>query len=77
MNVTQGGSSSPMNDGSRIFLDFAVYRGADLIEDLRARDFTINAIAYNLRDETIIDPTEGGKDLRAKDHPRLFAHIFI
>jgi len=53
-------------DGSRIFLDFAVYRGADLLEDLRARDFTINAIAYNLRDETIIDPTEGGKDLRAK-----------
>ncbi len=53
-------------DGSRVFLDFAVYRGADLIEDFRARDFTINAIAYNLRDETIIDPTEGGKDLRAK-----------
>ncbi|MDO9303229.1 MAG: HD domain-containing protein [Anaerolineales bacterium] len=52
--------------GSRIFLDFAVYRGADLLADLRARDFTINAIAYNLRDETIIDPTEGGKDLRAK-----------
>lgn len=53
-------------DGSRIFLDFAVYRGADLLEDLRARDFTINAIAYNLRDETMIDTTEGGKDIRAK-----------
>jgi putative nucleotidyltransferase with HDIG domain len=53
-------------DGSRTFLDFAVYRGADLLEDLRARDFTINAMAYNLRDETIIDPTEGGKDLRTK-----------
>jgi len=61
-------------DGSRIFLDFAVYRSADpstgsghsLLEDLRARDFTVNAMAYNLRDETIIDPTEGGKDLRAK-----------
>jgi len=53
-------------DGSRTFLDFAVYRGATLEEDLRARDFTINAIAYNLRDETIFDPTEGGKDLRAK-----------
>lgn len=60
-------------DGSRIFLDFAVYRsdpstgsGRSLIEDLRGRDFTINAIAYNLCDETIIDPTEGGRDLRAK-----------
>ena len=30
-------------------------------EDLRARDFTINALAYNLRDETIIDPLDGGK----------------
>jgi tRNA nucleotidyltransferase/poly(A) polymerase len=53
-------------DGSRVFLDFAVYRGVGLIEDLRGRDFTINAIAYNLRDESIIDPTEGGRDLRAK-----------
>jgi putative nucleotidyltransferase with HDIG domain len=53
-------------DGSRIFLDFAVYRGINLEADLRARDFTINAIAYNLRDETIIDPLEGGNDLRQK-----------
>jgi tRNA nucleotidyltransferase/poly(A) polymerase len=53
-------------DGSRTYLDFAVYRGANLTEDLRGRDFTINAIAYNLRDEAIIDPAVGGKDLRAK-----------
>jgi tRNA nucleotidyltransferase/poly(A) polymerase len=53
-------------DGSRIFLDFAVYRGPNLDADLRARDFTINAIAYNLHDGTIIDPLEGGKDLREK-----------
>ena len=61
-------------DGSRIFLDFAAYRGSEfpaspsqsLEEDLRARDFTINAMAYNLRDQTIIDPLEGGKDARAK-----------
>ncbi len=53
-------------DGSRIFLDFAVFRGVDLIEDLHRRDFTMNAIAYNLRDETLVDPTQGGKDLHAK-----------
>ncbi|MBI5951512.1 MAG: HD domain-containing protein [Chloroflexi bacterium] len=53
-------------DGSRAYLDFAVYRGENLTADLRGRDFTINAIAYNLRDGAIIDPTEGGKDLRAK-----------
>jgi len=53
-------------DGTRIYLDFASYRGANLEEDLRARDFTINAIAYNLNDDTIIDPTNGGSDIRAK-----------
>ncbi len=53
-------------DGSRTFLDFATYRGANLEEDLRARDFTINAMAYDLRNETIIDPLEGGNDLRTK-----------
>lgn len=53
-------------NGTRIFLDFTVYRGANINEDLRARDFTINAIAYNLRDNTIIDPLEGASDIRAK-----------
>jgi tRNA nucleotidyltransferase/poly(A) polymerase len=53
-------------DGSRTFLDLATYRGATLEEDLRARDFTINAIAYNLHDGTLIDPTDGAKDIRAK-----------
>ncbi len=53
-------------DGSRVFLDFSVYRGATLEDDLRARDFTINALAYNPRSQQLIDPTEGGKDLRGK-----------
>ncbi|MDP1779149.1 MAG: hypothetical protein Q8K73_02635, partial [Anaerolineales bacterium] len=63
-------------DGKRVFLDFATFRGTNpstrfasgqsLEEDLRARDFTINAIAYNLRDNTIIDPMDGANDIRAK-----------
>ncbi len=53
-------------DGSRIFLDFASYRGDSLDADLRGRDFTINALAYDLRNDTIIDPLEGASDLRAK-----------
>ncbi len=53
-------------EGTRIFLDFATYRGANLEEDLRARDFTINALAYNLCDNTIIDPLNGANDIRAK-----------
>ena len=53
-------------NGTRTFLDFATYRGANLEEDLRARDFTINALAYNLRDNTIIDPLNGANDIRSK-----------
>src|SRR5215213_3413680 len=41
------------SDGTRTFLDFAAYRGKDLNEDLRARDFTINAIAFDLRTQTL------------------------
>ena len=50
--------------GNRIFLDFATYRGRNLEEDLRARDFTMNAIAFNLQDQTLIDPLNGASDLR-------------
>lgn len=54
-------------DGSRIFLDFAAYRdGATLEADLRARDFTINALAFDLHADSILDPLDGAKDLRAK-----------
>lgn len=53
-------------EGARTFLDFATYRGNSLEEDLRARDFTINAIAYDVRANAIIDPLNGASDLRAK-----------
>ena len=53
-------------DGSFTYLDFATYRGANLEEDLHDRDFTINALALNLRDMTIIDPLNGAADIRAK-----------
>lgn len=52
--------------GARTFLDFATYRGNSLDEDLHGRDFTINAIAYNVHDQTIIDPLNGASDIRAK-----------
>ena len=54
-------------DNSRTYLDFATYRGGSTLEaDLRARDFTINAIAYNIHNNTIIDPLNGATDLRGK-----------
>jgi poly(A) polymerase len=54
------------SDGTRTFLDFATYRGPDLEADLRARDFTINAIAFDLHTRTLHDPLNGASDLRAK-----------
>ncbi len=53
-------------DGARTFLDFATYRGANLDEDLRNRDFTMNAIAFDLQTQTLRDPLNGASDLRAR-----------
>jgi poly(A) polymerase len=53
-------------NGIRDILDFAAFRGSDLESDLRGRDFTINAIAFDLRNEAILDPLGGASDVRAK-----------
>lgn len=54
-------------DGKRLILDFSVFRGPDLESDLRARDFTINAMAVDVKQMTsLLDPMGGAADLRAK-----------
>ena len=51
-------------DGERMILDFSPYRGEDLQSDLHARDFTINAVAMDLRTEReLVDPLHGAQDL--------------
>lgn len=45
-------------------VDFAQQVGESLEEDLRRRDFTVNAIAYNPHTETLIDPLRGYADLK-------------
>ena len=40
--------------------------GVSLEEDLARRDFTVNAIAYSLKTETIVDLYDGLEDLRAR-----------
>ncbi len=49
----------------RLTIDLAAYRAPNLEEDLQARDFTINAIAYDPAQQTLFDPTGGLADLRA------------
>jgi len=45
-------------------VDFAQQEGSTLETDLRRRDFTVNAIAYNPHTEEIIDPLQGCADLQ-------------
>jgi tRNA nucleotidyltransferase/poly(A) polymerase len=52
-------------EGRRIYMDFARLRGADIDEDLRHRDFTINALGVPLdQSGDLLDPTGGLQDLK-------------
>lgn len=54
-------------DLGHLSLDVASYRGPDLLTDLIERDFTLNAMAVDLRDMTmLIDPLNGEGDLKQK-----------
>ncbi len=56
------------DEGSRRqILDFAALRGQTLEEDLASRDFTLNAMALDLRQpEALLDPMGGAADLHSK-----------
>jgi poly(A) polymerase len=48
-------------------IDFSSFQGADLISDLRGRDFTINSMAIEIHQlQTLIDPLGGAADLASK-----------
>jgi len=51
--------------GARLELDFAALRGDSLKADLRARDFTVNALALG-EEGTLVDVTGGEADLEAQ-----------
>jgi putative nucleotidyltransferase with HDIG domain len=51
--------------GKRIRVDFASFRGSDLESDLQGRDFTVNAMAVDVRNpQALLDPIGGLDDLR-------------
>jgi tRNA nucleotidyltransferase/poly(A) polymerase len=55
------------SDGGRLVLDFAPFLGASLGEDLKSRDFTINAMAVEIhRPQELLDPWGGMADLFSK-----------
>ena len=61
-------------NGERILIDFSAYQGPDMLADLRGRDFTINAMAIDLRQPgKLIDPLGGASDLLARQIRTLFS----
>ena len=61
-------------DGTHMLMDFASFRSTDpstrpglsLEADLEGRDFTLNAIALKLSDNSLYDPLGGAMDLKEK-----------
>lgn len=51
-------------DGSKYHFDISGFRGAGIEEDLRGRDMTINAIAYEIYSDSVVDPLAGANDIR-------------
>ncbi len=47
-------------------VDFAQQEGDTIEQDLRRRDFTINAISYNFYQQKLLDPLNGLEDLATK-----------
>ncbi len=47
-------------------VDFAQQMGGSLAADLHRRDYRMNAIAYHIKEQRLIDPLNGHGDLQAK-----------
>jgi tRNA nucleotidyltransferase/poly(A) polymerase len=54
-------------NSERFIIDFTRYQGTDLESDLKARDFTVNAMAVEIHQtQALYDPLGGMNDLRNK-----------
>lgn len=63
--------------GGRFYLDFAKQRGFSIEQDLKSRDFTVNAMAIDLmKEDRLIDPLNGVLDLRKKKLRACNEHSF-
>lgn len=62
----------------RLIVDIAALRGEGIEADLRMRDFTVNAIAVDLRSPAVlIDPLNGAADLHARRLRLCSDHSFL
>lgn len=62
-----------LNDNSDIYIDLSKIQGKDIIDDLSRRDYTINAVALGLQNNSveILDPLRGIKDLEKKSIKKI------
>ena len=65
MDAKRGTARVILRDAAKTVIDFAACRGATWHADLFARDFSVNAIGYDLDTDMLIDPTHGQADLQA------------
>ena len=66
MDAERGTARVILRDADKTVIDFAACRGATWHEDLFARDFTLNAIGYDLDTNELIDPANGQADLQTR-----------
>ena len=56
--------------------DVTAAEGSSLTDDLQRRDFSINAIAYQLASGRIVDPFQGSRDLKKKQIRMVSGSVF-
>jgi poly(A) polymerase len=72
LDATHGTGRIVLHGEPSLSVDVTSFRAATLDEDLRGRDFTINALALGIQDfligrlDRVLDPTGGKADLRAR-----------
>ncbi|MEN6545505.1 MAG: HD domain-containing protein [Armatimonadia bacterium] len=54
-----------LHEGEPLHYDLVSFRAPDLAADLRARDFSFNALAWDIARNTLIDPASGLSDLQS------------
>ncbi|UCD81420.1 MAG: CCA tRNA nucleotidyltransferase [Desulfobacterales bacterium] len=62
--------------GPDLFFDIMPINGVSIEEDLRQRDFTINAMALEISSGNLIDPVDGRDDLAAKRIRMVSPEVF-
>ncbi|MCD6223468.1 MAG: CCA tRNA nucleotidyltransferase [Deltaproteobacteria bacterium] len=58
-------------------IDVCEMRAENIEEDLKKRDFTINAIAYDIEEKKFIDPLDGKEDIEHKRLKMCYKQAFL